>query len=173
MPPPGFGVPPPGFGGPPPNLNMPPPTSMPPPNLTIPPSIPVMAKPPEVAEWSEHETPEGKKYYYNARTQSSVWEKPEPLVHWEEAQAQAAADLARNAALVGGPPPATITSQPVPDSTSIEAANAKVNGEAVTEQQQPAADVQVYMMISCAFSTTCHFVNHHLIIIELSYRIFL
>ena len=40
-------------------------------------------KPPEVAEWSEHKTPEGKSYFYNARTQQSVWEKPKVLEDWE------------------------------------------------------------------------------------------
>ena len=36
-----------------------------------------------MAEWSEHKTPEGKSYFYNARTQQSVWEKPKVLEDWE------------------------------------------------------------------------------------------
>ena len=37
--------------------------------------------PPNVAsqpapEWSQHQTPEGKSYFYNNVTQQSVWEKP-------------------------------------------------------------------------------------------------
>ena len=33
--------------------------------------------PTEVSEWSEHKNPEGKAYFYNGRTQESVWEKPQ------------------------------------------------------------------------------------------------
>ena len=40
-------------------------------------------KPPEVAEWSEYKNPEGRSYYYNARTAESTWEKPKPLADWE------------------------------------------------------------------------------------------
>ena len=36
-----------------------------------------------MAEWSEHKTADGKSYYYNARTQQSVWEKPKVLEDWE------------------------------------------------------------------------------------------
>lgn len=40
--------------------------------------------PPEVSEWSEHKNPEGKSYFYNQRTQESVWEKPQILLDWDE-----------------------------------------------------------------------------------------
>ena len=34
-------------------------------------------------KWSEHTSPEGKKYYYNSETQESIWEKPQELKDWE------------------------------------------------------------------------------------------
>lgn len=43
----------------------------------------VKTKPPEVAEWSEHKTMDGKSYYYNSRTLESVWEKPKALIDWD------------------------------------------------------------------------------------------
>merc|ERR1712106_846493 len=36
-----------------------------------------------MCKWSEHTAPDGKKYYYNAETQESVWEKPQDLKDWE------------------------------------------------------------------------------------------
>ncbi len=30
--------------------------------------------------WTEHDAPDGKKYFYNAETQESVWEKPQALI---------------------------------------------------------------------------------------------
>ena len=40
-------------------------------------------KPPEVAEWSEHRTADGRCYYYNSRSADSTWEKPKALADWE------------------------------------------------------------------------------------------
>ena len=34
-------------------------------------------------KWTEHTSPEGKKYYYNSETQESVWEKPQEMKDWE------------------------------------------------------------------------------------------
>jgi len=43
-------------------------------------------KPPEVAEWTEYKTAEGKPYYYSSKTMESTWEKPKVLVDWEGMQ---------------------------------------------------------------------------------------
>ena len=40
-------------------------------------------KPPEVAEWTEYKTAEGKPYYYSTKTMESTWEKPKVLADWE------------------------------------------------------------------------------------------
>lgn len=31
------------------------------------------------AYWTEHKAPDGRSYYYNAKTQESVWEKPQAM----------------------------------------------------------------------------------------------
>merc|ERR1719357_750161 len=36
-----------------------------------------------MCKWTEHTAPDGKKYYYNAETQESVWEKPQELKDWQ------------------------------------------------------------------------------------------
>ena len=41
-----------------------------------------------MCDWSEHASPDGKKYFYNAKTQESVWEKPKELEEFEKAQMQ-------------------------------------------------------------------------------------
>jgi len=32
-----------------------------------------------VAEWTSHRSPDGRTYYYHAKRQESVWEKPQPF----------------------------------------------------------------------------------------------
>ncbi len=102
MPPPGF-MPPPGGqfmpppGGPPPfgmPPGFPPPWGMPP-GGNGPPGFPPWGMPPaggggatnpamlETCDWSEHVSPDGKKYYYNSKTGESVWDKPKDLTDFE------------------------------------------------------------------------------------------
>merc|ERR1719357_1078042 len=90
--PPPFGSMPP-FSGPPGGPGGPPPWGMPPWGMPGPggPGMPPwgMGGPgmPPVSEgmckWTEHTAPDGKKYYYNAETQESVWENPQELKDWQ------------------------------------------------------------------------------------------
>jgi hypothetical protein len=36
-----------------------------------------------LCKWTEHDAPDGKKYYYNSETQESVWEKPQELIDFQ------------------------------------------------------------------------------------------
>lgn len=33
----------------------------------------------QAAHWTEHKAPDGRSYYYNSKTQESVWEKPQAM----------------------------------------------------------------------------------------------
>lgn len=33
----------------------------------------------QASHWTEHKAPDGRSYYYNSKTQESVWEKPQAL----------------------------------------------------------------------------------------------
>lgn len=43
------------------------------------PLITILCRSPQRALWSEHVTPDGRTYYYNADDKQSVWEKPSVL----------------------------------------------------------------------------------------------
>ncbi|PSC74832.1 pre-mRNA-processing 40A [Micractinium conductrix] len=54
-------------------------------------------------EWTEHNAPDGRKYYYNNRTKQSSWEKPEELKTPQERAAAAAAAAPATAAPAAAP----------------------------------------------------------------------
>ena len=138
-PPPGFapphgypqGGPPPGAGGPP--YGMPPGMGQPP--WGMPPGGAAAQYPPwgaapgaETCDWTEHDSPDGKKYYYNAKTQESVWEKPKELADFQARQA-AKADPTAAASISAAPTSANGTAkektpEPTPAPSADEAAKA-------------------------------------------------
>ncbi|CAG0880231.1 unnamed protein product [Cyprideis torosa] len=42
------------------------------------------------SEWTEHMAPDGRPYFYNNRTNESVWERPQPMAELDEAKAKLA-----------------------------------------------------------------------------------
>jgi hypothetical protein len=36
-----------------------------------------------MCKWTEHDAPDGRKYYYNSESQESVWEKPKELADFQ------------------------------------------------------------------------------------------
>lgn len=89
-------------------LWQPPPPQQPPPPPPPPSAGPLAAGqplPPPAAkcDWSEHNSPEGYKYYYNTVTRESKWEMPPELAAFELSQ--------QGQLLPGAPPPATSLQQ--------------------------------------------------------------
>jgi len=80
----------------------------------------------EASPWKEYKTPEGKKYYHNAATSTTVWSAPEEyqaiLDQLEEEQkalaAAAAAAAAQQSSVVSSTTPSTPLKTPTPLSSS-------------------------------------------------------
>lgn len=76
----------------------------------------------QAANWTEHKAPDGRSYYYNSKTQESVWEKPQPLKDLEAARLALAQGISLG--VNSGPGAPGTESEASQDSTT-----AKVNGE--------------------------------------------
>jgi len=90
-------------------------------------------------DWTEHTSPDGKKYYYNAKSGESVWEKPKELAGWERR---------RHAMPPGGPqgaaPGGSVAAAVAAAAAAAKAAKEKqaedvASGKAAPEQEQAAA----------------------------------
>lgn len=111
-----FGMPPPGF---PPPWGMPPPGGIAPPWATGASPVPFM----EPCDWSEHTSPDGKKYYYNAKSGESVWEKPKELADFEKRSAKGPAGAS---GMTPNPVPAVSAPAKLTDAANM---NIAANGE--------------------------------------------
>ena len=81
-----------------------------------------------MCDWSEHTSPDGKKYYYNAKTQESVWEKPKELEEFEKSQMQGMQQATSTSTSTTSVIPDKVRDQPKPTmpKTDVSAVSAKL-----------------------------------------------
>ncbi|XP_048850682.1 transcription elongation regulator 1 isoform X2 [Brienomyrus brachyistius] len=149
IPPPG-GVPPP-LG--PPHLQrppfMPPPMGNlpPPPGMMFPPGMPPVpapgtpALPPAEEIWVENKTPEGKAYYYNARTRESAWNKPEGVKVIQQSELSALM-VPPQAGAPSGASPSLPTAAPAPVSISTQAPSPSLTTSPISSSASTPAGAQ-------------------------------
>lgn len=76
----------------------------------------------QAAHWTEHKAPNGKNYYYNSKTQESVWDKPQAMKDLEAARLALAQGISLSVT-TGPGAPGTETDN------SQEGSSTKVNGD--------------------------------------------
>ncbi|XP_055573989.1 transcription elongation regulator 1 isoform X5 [Falco biarmicus] len=166
MPPPG-GIPPP-MG--PPHLQrppfMPPPMGSmpPPPGMMFPPGMPPVtapgtpAMPPAEEIWVENKTPDGKVYFYNARTRESAWTKPDgvKVIQQSELTPMLAAQAQAQAQAVGASTPTTSSpaSAASPSTSSSTQSSTTSTTTTATSVSQTISSVAMMQIVSCPYVKT-------------------
>ncbi|KAM3847129.1 transcription elongation regulator 1 isoform 4-T4 [Vipera latastei] len=163
MPPPG-GIPPP-MG--PPHLQRPPfmpPPMPPPPGMMFPPGMPPVSAPgtptmpPNEEIWVENKTPDGKVYYYNARTRESAWTKPDgvKVIQQSELTPILAAQAQAQAQAVGASTPTTSSpaSAVSPSTSSSSLSSTSSTTTTATSVSQTVSSVAMMQIVSCPYVKT-------------------